>query len=1375
MPDEFFKKRAGTTDRGKDYEDLFISYIILDFIFDDEIQDFQISSNDESFGAFDDIVLEITWRNEEKPKDSYALQLKHSARPLTLKNLITKSGDFSVRKYHADFVKLKQDAFKWVILTNRKFNYNEREAKIRIEGDDFDVKIVKHEADEDFMKFCERRCFYQFRTVKNDEIEDVYEEFFQKFFLCTNQLDVFQIEAAAIDKFKRFFDCGERIFRDYYKFVTDWSIREGRKVKLNKGLMKEVIAAQVLSPSIKVVTSVLHKEAEAGESLLLDIMSKFHVTYFMEEDFETLSKLLGVVVQKFKENKDMLKEVSITALKYQVVSSGIKELGSLSDDKCNLLLWIFNLGHLVVKGNESVNKALSLCQNKKFIILCQRSCDSYQSSSFKYLSNLQPQDVQDISKTFKCVFQGKKEITLESLLECSHNVLSVVTTSHLLQMVYHQFSVGEESESLPSPYIRRSVSRLFLDFKLLNSIVAKTLLIIIGWKPTFKKFINHDINVINIEELSFGGKPDGKSIYVCDECSKDTFDTICNNFQNLNCHQFRIDNEKLEWVRSKDGVSALKKFLIEDNFIEEWKLLEYEEDNSLNLICADAGMGKTTLLKNLKNNYSTDFWTILVYPKDHSKYFRQNGDDVEKFVAYILDKVGSKYTDFEKNLLKIFYQEQRVNFFWDALDETSDDNFEVIVRIIIELRRRGFKQWVTSRNNLESCLENKFGVLSRTIKQFDEEEQRLYIRERLKCCQDDLEDIFVKINKNIQLFRYNQILGIPLQIYMFTELLLTNWKKYETLLDNILSLTDLYACFVDEKFNVLHQEKENFDGWNDMVYKRNQKFKKDRIRMYEMVAMKLHFPGVLQNVNCDTFLEEIKTEADSVGIITHVSDDSVPDFWHNSYSEYFAAVHLSEHTDLLGSITKIFFDKKNTNIRFFFDLIMAKGRPAHVSVLYKNLEALTSCEDEELRSKDRIGRNVLQVACSWGEHFLDLYPERLSKWEFFNVKYKVFGIFADSVKKENEEYCRIVEQLVEKINPEERDCLFKFNAFELADRSHCLTPLNLLSKKYDLPLHTFENFKDVATLVYYACVFDLSHLLDIMKDLPVVEDEFESSVLFVAVKYGSLNSLTKLMRSSYYRNVMKNSKVELLKSAFDNKHHNIAEFLLTQNTFQTDLLNTLLLKHVDSDITLVQLLVARGADINVTNEDDDTPLRLACLYQNYEAALFLVVQGAQVPENALLRGCGHNGDITELLIQNGAKVNVAVEGKTPLLHASERGYFDTVEVLAKYGAKLNDGDRLGCRPIHYACIKGRRDVVEKLVDAGADVNVKNRFGFVPLHYACGQQFMDVVELLVEKGAVVDVGDEGGETPLGYAVSKGNQRMIEVLRRGQMSGEREGDM
>jgi len=81
-------------------------------------------------------------------------------------------------------------------------------------------------------------------------------------------------------------------------------------------------------------------------------------------------------------------------------------------------------------------------------------------------------------------------------------------------------------------------------------------------------------------------------------------------------------------------------------------------------------------------------------------------------------------------------------------------------------------------------------------------------------------------------------------------------------------------------------------------------------------------------------------------------------------------------------------------------------------------------------------------------------------------------------------------------------------------------------------------------------------------------------------------------------------------------------------------------------------------------------------------------------------GTGHK-DVAELLLAKGAEVNVAdIDGRTPLHYAATMGHKNVVELLLAKGAYVNAKDKNGATPLSLATFLGYKDIAELLRQHG---------------------------------------------------------------------------
>ena len=139
---------------------------------------------------------------------------------------------------------------------------------------------------------------------------------------------------------------------------------------------------------------------------------------------------------------------------------------------------------------------------------------------------------------------------------------------------------------------------------------------------------------------------------------------------------------------------------------------------------------------------------------------------------------------------------------------------------------------------------------------------------------------------------------------------------------------------------------------------------------------------------------------------------------------------------------------------------------------------------------------------------------------------------------------------------------------------------------------------------------------------------------------------------------------------------------------------------------VAHLLYLRPDAVNEYADDGFTPLGLACYFGQFEVARYLVLKGADVnlPSNNGFHvfpihsaAAGDYTDITRMLIDNGAKVNVKQQaGATPLHSAAQNGNLELLILLLENGAETDARMEGGKLPADLAREKGFKEIAEIL-------------------------------------------------------------------------------
>ena len=129
------------------------------------------------------------------------------------------------------------------------------------------------------------------------------------------------------------------------------------------------------------------------------------------------------------------------------------------------------------------------------------------------------------------------------------------------------------------------------------------------------------------------------------------------------------------------------------------------------------------------------------------------------------------------------------------------------------------------------------------------------------------------------------------------------------------------------------------------------------------------------------------------------------------------------------------------------------------------------------------------------------------------------------------------------------------------------------------------------------------------------------------------------------------------------------------------------------------------------------------------------------------------GDIPmmELLVARGADVNKTnALGERALLHASWRGQAAAVKWLLAHGARV-DSEPMQWGALHYAVFAGHGEVAKLLLDNGADINARSTNGSSVLMMAVYEGHEDLVRQLLARGADNSLRNDRGDDALSWAI------------------------
>ncbi len=181
-----------------------------------------------------------------------------------------------------------------------------------------------------------------------------------------------------------------------------------------------------------------------------------------------------------------------------------------------------------------------------------------------------------------------------------------------------------------------------------------------------------------------------------------------------------------------------------------------------------------------------------------------------------------------------------------------------------------------------------------------------------------------------------------------------------------------------------------------------------------------------------------------------------------------------------------------------------------------------------------------------------------------------------------------------------------------------------------------------------------------------------------------------------------------------------------------------LLKSVDDgNKDALYAFLACGADLEIRDERDWTPLMISAFNGHEEIALLLIKRGAKIgarDKNGYtpLHWAAFNGytNVVMLLLDKGADANSQSQyGWTALMQASTRGHLSTCVSLINQGADVNLACSEGWTALHKAAKNGHTRIVKLLIDNRADRYAKHKDGTTALDLALKSGYKEIVALL----------------------------------------------
>ena len=221
------------------------------------------------------------------------------------------------------------------------------------------------------------------------------------------------------------------------------------------------------------------------------------------------------------------------------------------------------------------------------------------------------------------------------------------------------------------------------------------------------------------------------------------------------------------------------------------------------------------------------------------------------------------------------------------------------------------------------------------------------------------------------------------------------------------------------------------------------------------------------------------------------------------------------------------------------------------------------------------------------------------------------------------------------------------------------------------------------------------------------------------------------------------------------------------NTGDTAILRSITNDHDD----VTQLLVYAKANLNLTNNYQQTPLELAIEKQKWDLVQLFLRNGVKAGLNGqtLLRSSATQNFVGVFgMLKGGVNPNVKNEkGNTPLIISASLGDSLSVQNLLAYQADVNQANNEGNTPLIYAARYNHPQTVLILfsplpMQDPVNVNAQNKKGETALYWAALKGYAPIVKILLAYDADKNIPTKEGITPLDIATHYNRQAVLDLM-------------
>ncbi|CAH0545924.1 unnamed protein product [Brassicogethes aeneus] len=1310
-------------DYGKDYEIGIFAYLAIKSTLSSEIEDFKIAINAIGHKNLDDIVLQVY--EKETLKEIYLFQLKHK---LKVNKSVKQFRDFN--KYETSYNQLKN--IYNTKLTSILFTDSKSEANKMIEQNDNNNNFLNYINTQN----SESRIY-------KPKVED--SDFYQNCYILTDQVHAKKLEEYFYNNvFER--NVPKEVIKKILEFFKI-SMAERKSPFCKEDvliILKEVILHPCVvffgenkerTEKIKNATEVLH----IFNRFPLTVVSKDLLSCFVKEKVETYFK---IKIKDWKKELSDEEEQSLVYKNEKLKVHGIrrKPFGELTHEGLVYLLWNLNEIPLIVKYTEEYKKQIDYLLNtvnhvaqRSIVLVCEQKIVPPDYNKLKVFKTLGDLDGNNVLNAIQISLQKKAKIKLKDLT--GKEFLRRITPTTYLEIINRK-SFGIDFVETDK-YISRK-----LDIHQFKSEVLR--------KNKYLFVIHEDRSQVNLED------------YIKNIESYETKNIVYSNKSFYETIKL-VQPIKRPWLclskHENNYVCYLHNGCINDRELREYQVSNVVNEKYLletkfpiNLICGTAGMGKTTLLRNIERNIKNNYFTVYLNIPEHVVFLKSFNEtsDINSFLEYIAkcqlhSESDKNLLQFMKDLLHHLLKTNQMVLLFDGIDEVDFD-CQIIKHIYTKL---GATIFITTRGAKKIELENILSVQSIELKEFDQQDQTKYLNE------SDVKPNFIK---NILKCVMTDFLGIPLILKLVIDIHPSITYKENV---DIIYIFDTYIkqyteCYQMPSFFTRFYEKVAFLTFFD----------------YSLISDIFDMDDLINDI------QDFKISYKGNKIISGFLNNETALFIHRSFAEFLCAQYLHKIAKKVKDKFKVLYELLYTeellNVRYFFDLMATRERVHHDLFHKKNISL------SDLEEVDVLGRTPLHLVMGYGGRYT--YPYEVTGVKNFGKQQNKIHIIQKQFSLDEKLLDRIL-QLMKNNNLDIKEDLLGYLPHEYAFLSRSFMFLNIICQHFPLQV-SIPPIYDKALFVYIAV---WHNLYNVFKEVifKLHQNNFELSrdfqLSFVEEWDHHNTAFTQSHIKDLRNQVTSDWEKTILHVAAEKNHCKIIKFILEQNILHVDTLSLsnktayyFAAKAGKSEAKNV--LKEKGANINLSICDTVKPKEIIDLSELIKKGIDfetiknkIEIHKIDINEydvdncTLLYRAveCSHI-KVINYLLKSKAKINKKSKSNLEsVLHcASAKSTPKVAEILVNQGMRIEDLDKDGWTSLFHAVNSNNTDMINWLINKKADFNHLDCKRRSILHIMAWKCKPDLADLFIKKNRLdVNCQDLNGWTPLFSAIYGRNWNMV----------------